>query len=83
MESRFLAIFLLASQIGTAVSSNYYATNYDDLIETLMTTDMTPNPGPDMDTVYVPGTPGGQWTPEEIDITRYTYLKLFRISFHH
>ena len=46
------------------------APNYDDLIATLMTTDMTPNPGPEMGTVYIPGTPGGQWSPEEIDFTR-------------
>ena len=46
------------------------APNYDDLIATLITTDMTPTPGPEMDTVYVPGTPGGQWSPEEIDFTR-------------
>ena len=65
-----MSILFLALQVGIVVSSNYYATNYDDLIETLMTTDMTPNPGPDMDTVYVPGTPGGQWTADEIDITR-------------
>ena len=35
-----------------------------------MTPDMVPNPGPEMETVYIPGNPGGQWTPEEIDSTR-------------
>ena len=66
-----MTILLLTLQVRIAISSNYYATDYDALIETLMTTDMNPNPGPDMDTVYEPGTPGGQWTSEEIDITRY------------
>ena len=36
----------------------------------IMTPDMVPNPGPEMETVYIPGNPGGQWTPEEIDSTR-------------
>ena len=50
------------------------APNYDDLIASLMTKDMTPNPGPEMDTAYVPGTPGGQWSEEEIEITRFANL---------
>ena len=28
------------------------------------------------DTVYVPGTPGGSWTPEEISITRQKILQM-------
>ena len=35
-----------------------------------MTKEEEPNPGPERDTVYVPGTPGGQWTNEEVDATR-------------
>ena len=54
------------------------APNYDDLIASLMTKDMTPNTGPDMDTAYVPGTPGGQWSEEEIEITRFANLKQLR-----
>ena len=50
------------------------APNYDDLIASLMTKDMTPNPGPEMDTAYIPGTPGGQWSEEEIEITRFVNL---------
>ena len=50
------------------------APNYDDLIASLMTKDMTPNPGPEMGTAYVPGTPGGQWSEEEIEITRFADL---------
>ena len=29
-----------------------------------------PDPGPEMDTVYIPGTSGAPWTKEEIDSTR-------------
>ena len=29
-----------------------------------------PDPGPEMDTVYIPGNPGAPWTKEEIDSTR-------------
>ena len=50
------------------------APNYDELIASLMTKDMTPNSGPKMDTAYVPGTPGGQWSEEEIEITRFVNL---------
>ena len=42
-------------------------TSNDDI----MTADMTPDTGPEMDTVYLPGTSGGQWTEDEIDSTRY------------
>ena len=46
------------------------APNYEDLIESLMTTDMIPDNGPEMDTVYIPGTPGGKWSEDEINVTR-------------
>ena len=55
------------------------APNYDDLIASLMTKDMTPNPGPETDTAYVPGTPGGQWSEEEIEITRFANLNGLKI----
>ena len=29
-----------------------------------------PDPGPALDTVYVPGNPGAAWTEEEIESTR-------------
>ena len=38
--------------------------------DAIMTTDMTPTKGPELDTVYQPGTPGGDWTDEEIASTR-------------
>ena len=33
------------------------------------------NPGPEMGTVYIPGTPGAAWTMEEVESTR---LKTFQ-----
>ena len=34
-----------------------------------------PNPGPALDTVYVPGNPGAAWTEEEIESTRRRILQ--------
>ena len=36
---------------------------------------MSPNPGPNLHTVYVPGTSGANWTDEEIETTRYRILQ--------
>ena len=36
----------------------------------IMNTDMTPDYGPEMGTVYQPGTSGGDWNEEEIESTR-------------
>ena len=41
-----------------------------------MTTDMTPDQGPEMDTVYQPGTPGAQWSAEEVDTTRQRIIQM-------
>ena len=41
-----------------------------------MTTDMTPDSGPEMDTVYQPGTPGAQWSAEEVDTTRQRIIQM-------
>ena len=42
-----------------------------------MTSDMDPTPGPESpDTVYIPGNPGGQWTPDEVDTTRQRILQM-------
>jgi hypothetical protein len=38
--------------------------------------DETPDPGPEEDTVYVPGTPGGSWTEEEVASTRLRILQM-------
>ena len=32
------------------------------------------NPGPEMDTVYIPGTPGAKWTKEEVETTRLNLI---------
>ena len=40
-----------------------------------MTSDMSPDPGPSLDTVYVPGRPGADWTDAEVESTRYRILQ--------
>ena len=40
-----------------------------------MTNDMIPTPGPSLDSVYVPGTPGAPWTDEEVETTRFRILQ--------
>ena len=55
---------LLASWLGLVFAQDY------------MTTDMTPDPGPEMDTVYQPGTPGAQWSAEEVDTTRQRIIQM-------
>ena len=40
-----------------------------------LTVDEEPDPGPSLDTVYVPGTPGAAWTVEEIETTRERILQ--------
>ena len=40
---------------------------------------MDPDPGPTLDTAYVPGTPGADWTEEEIESTRLRILQ----AIHH
>merc|ERR1719219_1531775 len=44
--------------------------------EDYMTADMTPTLGPEMNTVYQPGTPGGQWTDEQVKTTRRRVLQM-------
>ena len=40
-----------------------------------------PDPGPQMpDTVYIPGTPGGPWSKQEIDSTRLLSFIFFNFS---
>ena len=41
-----------------------------------LTVDEEPDPGPSLDTVYVPGTPGAAWTVEEIETTRERILQV-------
>ena len=35
----------------------------------------SPDPGPTLDIVYVPGTPGADWTDEEVHVTRMRILQ--------
>ena len=60
-------LFLLGSLhfYGALSSDNAY-----------MHRDETPDPGPEEDTVYVPGTPGGSWTEEEVASTRLRVLQM-------
>jgi len=41
-----------------------------------MTTDETPTPGPELDSVYQPGTPGAPWTKGEVAATRMRVLQM-------
>ena len=41
-----------------------------------MSSDMTPDPGPEMSTVYQPGSPGAAWSPEEVETTRQRILQM-------
>ena len=41
-----------------------------------MTSDMTPDPGPEMSTVYQAGSPGAAWSPEEVETTRQRVLQM-------
>ena len=61
------------------------APEYQALKDSLMRMKAKPNPGPNMDTVYIPGTPGGQWSEEEIRITRsvkYINVSKFKICYN-
>ena len=40
-----------------------------------LTTEEAPNPGPDLDSVYVPGRPGAAWTEAELESTRLRILQ--------
>ena len=36
----------------------------------------SPDPGPTLDSVYVPGSPGADWTDEEVHVTRMRILQV-------
>ena len=44
--------------------------------DAVMTTDMTPDEGPETGSAYVPGTAGGEWSDEEVASTRRRILKM-------
>ena len=41
-----------------------------------MTSDMTPDLGAETDSVYQPGTPGGQWSADEVKTTRQRIFQM-------
>ena len=47
---------------------------------TYMTYDMVPDPGPELDTVYIPGHPGAGWSEHEIATTRSRILQVSRAN---
>ena len=58
-------LLLLISLLGNARSENL---DY-------LTSDEVPTSGPSLDTAYVPGTPGAEWTGDEIKNTRNRILQ--------
>ena len=64
-----MAVLLLAASLLTSASVLGL-----ESFETMTTRDV-PDPGPSLDTVYVPGTPGAAWTEDEIESTRYRILQ--------
>ena len=45
-----------------------------------LTYDVSPNPGPELASVYVPGTPGASWTEDEIKSTRLRILQVQKVT---
>ena len=67
MSHFWLCLCLLAGH--TLALSKTYSSRIDDDHAYLLKNE-APDPGPEMDTVYIPGNPGAPWTKEEIDSTR-------------
>merc|ERR1711971_723257 len=49
---------------------------YDIILDEVILEGEATNPGPEMDTVYIPGTSGAAWTKEEVKYTRQRVLKM-------
>ena len=64
-------LFLLGIGLATSMRKPPVPTDTD-----YMTYDMTPDAGPEQDTVYQPGTPGASWTDEEVSTTRRRVLQM-------
>ena len=45
-----------------------------------LTYDESPNPGLELASVYVPGTPGAAWTEDEIKSTRLRILQVHKVT---
>ena len=46
-----------------------------------LTHDVSPNSGPELDTVYIPGTPGAPWSEDEIKSTRLRILQVHQVPY--
>ena len=80
MSSYILLYFFISFGIlGHSLALPKKSTSRSEDNEAYLLKEDQPNPGPEMDTVYIPGTPGAAWTMEEVESTRY---KLFE-RLHH
>ena len=63
--------FLLFAILGHSLALPKKSSSRSEDNEAYLKKGEQPNPGPEMDTVYIPGTPGAAWTKEEVESTRY------------
>ena len=66
-----LYFFLLFAILGHSLALPKKSSSRSEDNEAYLKKGEQPNPGPEMDTVYIPGTPGAAWTKEEVESTRY------------
>jgi len=52
-----------------------YSPVFSPVADTYMRSGTAPDPGPTLDSAYVPGTPGADWTDEEVHVTRMRILQ--------
>lgn len=72
MSSYILLYFFLSFGIlGQSLALAKKSSSRSEDNEAYLLKEDQPNPGPEMDTVYIPGTPGAAWTKEEVETTRY------------
>jgi hypothetical protein len=74
------ALLLLTAAIQGVYSStgpvpNFEGSTFNPNVEEYMSSEMTPDYGPEMSTVYQPGTPGAEWTEAEVHSTRVRLLQ--------
>ena len=68
MSHFWLCLCLLAGH--SLASSKTVFSRPDDNDDDFLWKNEAPDPGPEMDTVYIKGNSGAPWTKEEIDSTR-------------
>ena len=66
-----LYFFILIAILGHSLALPKKSSSRSEDNEAYLLKGEQPNPGPEMDTVYIPGTPGAAWTMEEVESTRY------------